>query len=170
MLREPARFRARDKFRGEGYGPPPRQTLSSRPSRAGGRRWPPFFSSGSENARRLDRDLGVFDLPEAVDQALPLVRFEQRRELASSGLPFERVVADVDVVVVVGHREAGRPGRSSSEITWWGCIVPCSCSTSRISSSVSVPGPWWPVTGTPLIAGDVDRVAGACARRRCRRW
>ena len=29
-----------------------------------------------------------------------------------------------------------------------------------ISSSVRVPGPWWPVTGTPSIVGDVDRVAG----------
>ena len=25
---------------------------------------------------------------------------------------------------------------------------------------MSVPGPWWPVTGTPSIVGDVDRVAG----------
>ena len=74
-----------------------------------GRRCPPFV--GQREPRRLDRDLGIFDLPEAVDQALPLVGFEQRRELRFERAVFERVVADVDVVVVVGHREAGFAGQ-----------------------------------------------------------
>src|SRR5262245_10646604 len=61
-------------------------------------------------ARRLDRYLGIFDLSEAIDQALPLVRLEQGRELRVERAAFERVIADVNVVVVVGHREAGVAG------------------------------------------------------------
>src|SRR4029077_1872077 len=60
--------------------------------------------------RGADRHVRVFDLAEAVDQALPLVRFQQRRELRF-GAAFDRVVADVDMVVVVGQREARFPGQ-----------------------------------------------------------
>ena len=60
------------------------------------------------------------------------------------------------------------PGRSSSEITWCGCIVPCSASTSLISWSTSVPG--------ALVAGVRSRRRfrrcrprrRSSARRRCR--
>ena len=87
------------------------------------------------------------------------------RRAAPSGL-----VADVHVVVVVGQGEAGFARQVLERDHLVGVHRPLQLQTVLISSSVSVPGPWWPVTGTPSIVGDVDRVAGASARRRCRRW
>src|SRR5262245_65463668 len=93
--------------------------------------------------RGLRGDLGVVDLAEALDQALPLLGLEHLGELLEGlARAVERGKADVDVVVVVGHRE-GRPPSSISEMIWAGRIVPCKSSRSRITASVIVPLPWF---------------------------
>ena len=58
-------------------------------------------------ARRRGRHRRVLDLAEAIDQALPLVGLEDLVELLRDARrpgPVKRLEADVDVVVVVGHR------------------------------------------------------------------
>ena len=99
----------------------------------------------------VDRHLGVFDLAEAVDQALPLVRFQQRRELGFAG----RLRAGGSRR---GRGRSGRPSRSWSgragpraRSPGGGASSPAAAARSAISSSVTVPGPWLPVTGAPLI-------------------
>ena len=57
-------------------------------------------------------------------------------------------VADVQVVVVVGHRER-RAAEVISEISCDGSALPFSRMSSLIACSVSEPGPWWPTTGWP---------------------
>ena len=61
-------------------------------------------------------DLRVLDLAEAVDQPLPLLGLEDLAELLEiAPCPARgRRVADVDVVVVVGHREGGSAPKSPS--------------------------------------------------------
>src|SRR5829696_5857789 len=56
---------------------------------------------------RLGRDVRVLDLPEAVNQVVPLARLEHGHRLAAELLVVaeQRAEADVDVVVVVAHRQ-----------------------------------------------------------------
>src|SRR5215208_354993 len=63
---------------------------------------------GQRSVGRLARHLRVLDLPEALDQALPLLGLEDLAELLEIAGGRE-AVADVDVVVVVRQCEGRRP-------------------------------------------------------------
>src|SRR5689334_15033043 len=67
---------------------------------------------GQRVLRGLRRDLRVLDLGDPADQLLPLIGLEERVELlALVRRRARRVVPDVDVVVVIGHRKAHRTGQ-----------------------------------------------------------
>ena len=64
----------------------------------------------------------------------------------------QRRVADVDVVVVVGHREGRAAHVHQRDHLVGHHRRPGAASTSRTSASVSEPGPWLPRIGWPLIS------------------
>src|SRR4051794_8366049 len=70
---------------------------------------------GQRVIRGIRRHLRVLDLGDPADELPPLIGLEQRLELltrlARLGRGALRVVAHVDVVVMVGHREADRAGQ-----------------------------------------------------------
>ena len=103
-------------------------------------------------------------ISQAVDQVVPLAGLEDgERLLAELGVGAEqRVEADVDVVVVVGHRHVFA-AESSSEMIWCGCIVPWSSIRRRTVISVMPPGSWWPRIGMPLIAAMSTALPEVCS-------
>ena len=139
----------------------------SRRCRRRGRR---CFLSGSAYLDGVDRHVRVFDLAETVDQSLPLVRFQQRPRTWLRG----RLRAGGSRR---GRGRSGRPSRNWSRRAGprarspgGGASCPAAAGPRGSDRRSPYPGPWLPVTGVPLITGDVDRVAGACARRRCPTW
>ena len=73
-----------------------------------------------------------------------------------------RLEADVDVVVVVGHRER-RAADVEQGDDLGGCIVPWSCIRRRTVCSVIPPGSWWPSIGMPLTIAMSTALPDECS-------